>query len=115
MRVCLYVFMGRDDQFQALANRHRRAILRLVRDQPLSVGSLTEQLGLSQPAVSQHLAVLRSAGLVTVRADGRRRWYAADLGSLAEARSFFDEYWSGAVDRLTDVAERSARGRRAAS
>ena len=104
-----------DDPFKALANDRRRAVLRLVRDEPRQVGAIAAELGLSQPAASQHLAVLRDAGLVTVRVDGRRRWYQADLDALAQVRSFFDDYWSGAVDRLDDAAERAADARRSAS
>lgn len=104
-----------DDAFKALANDRRRAALRLVRDEPHQVGAIATELGISQPAASQHLAVLRDAGLVTVRVDGRRRWYRADLDALAQVRSFFDDYWSGAVDRLADAAERAAATRRSAS
>jgi DNA-binding transcriptional ArsR family regulator len=59
--------------------------------------------------------VLREARLVTVRVDGRRRWYGADHEALAEVRTFFDEYWSAAVDRLADAAERATAARRDAS
>lgn len=115
MRNCLYVVVSDDDRFKALANGRRRALLRLVRDEPQQVGAIAAELGISQPAASQHLALLRDAGLVTVRVDGRHRWYGADHEALHEVRSFFDEYWSSAVDRLADVAERSASRRRSAS
>jgi DNA-binding transcriptional ArsR family regulator len=90
-------------------------LLRLVRDQPRPVAELTAAIGASQPATSQHLAVLRDAGLVTVRADGRRRLYSADLGAIADLRRFLDEYWSSSLDRLAVVAEGSAANRREAS
>lgn len=110
MHVCLYVGVHEDDRFRALANATRRTLLRLVRDEPQSVGDLADRLDASQPAVSQHLAVLRDAGLVQVEAVGRRRLYRADLDSIAEVRAFFDEYWSQSVDRLAAAAEaRSAR------
>jgi DNA-binding transcriptional ArsR family regulator len=104
-----------DDRFRALANPTRRALLRLVRDEARPVGELASELGASQPATSQHLAVLREAGLVTVEADGRRRLYRADLASLAEVRRFFDEYWSSSIDRLAAVAESDGAARRRAS
>lgn len=104
-----------DDRFRALANPTRRALLRLVRDEPRPVGELAACVGASQPATSQHLAVLREAGLVTVEVDGRRRLYRADIESLAEVREFFDEYWSASVDRLAGVAAAASRQRRRAS
>ena len=125
MRVCLYgvVIDPRppdearvdDERFKALGNDHRRAILRLVRDEPQPAGRIAEHLGISQPSASQHLAVLREARLVTVRVDGRHRWYGADHEAIAEVQTFFDEYWSSAADRLADAAERAAAARREAS
>ena len=107
--------MNDDEGFRALASPTRRALLRLVRDEAQPVGVLAERLEVSQPAVSQHLAVLREAGLVTVEPDGRRRLYRADVAAVSELRSFFDGYWSDAVDRLADAAELAAARRRAAS
>lgn len=104
-----------DVRFRALANQTRRTLLRLVRDDARSVGSLADGLGMTQPAVSQHLAVLRDAGLVRVEARGRERWYRTDTASIAELRAFFDEYWSHSVDRLAVVAEEHARQRATAS
>lgn len=104
-----------DDRFRALASPVRRTLLRLVRDDELPVGQLAEAIGSSQPATSQHLAVLRDAGLVTVRADGRRRLYRADPDALAGIRRFFDDYWSTSLDRLASAAEATARRRRSAS
>jgi DNA-binding transcriptional ArsR family regulator len=104
-----------DDGFRALASPTRRALLRLVRDEAQAVGALAERLRMSQPAVSQHLAVLREAGLVVVEPDGRRRLYRADVAALCELRAFFDDYWSHAIDRLADAAEHVAAERAAAS
>lgn len=103
------------DGFRALASPTRRALLRLVRDEAQAVGALAERLEVSQPAVSQHLAVLREAGLVTVEPDGRRRLYRADVAALTALRAFFDDYWSDAIDRLATAAERVAAERAAAS
>ena len=107
--------VGDDERFKALANANRRILLRLLRDEPRPVGDLARELSVSQPAVSQHLAVLRDAGLVTVEPDGRRRLYRADTGALADVQAFFDDYWSAGVDRLANAAERAATNRRAAS
>lgn len=104
-----------DDRLRALASVVRRGVLRLVRDKPRSVTEITTAIGVSQPAISQHLAVLREAGLVTVEAAGRRRLYRADLDAMDEMRRFFDEYWSSALDRLADSAETAMDVRRVAS
>lgn len=116
--MCLYVGVGAadetDDGFRALASLTRRRLLRLVRDGERSVGELATGLGISQPAVSQHLVVLRDAGLVVVRPDGRRRLVRADHTGLAAVGRFFDDYWSDALDRLADAAEATASERRAA-
>ena len=107
--------VNEDVRFRALANSTRRTLLRLVRDDARSVGALADELEMTQPAVSQHLAVLRDAGLVRVEARGRQRWYRTDTASVAELRSFFDEYWSQSVDRLATSAEGHARRRKRAS
>lgn len=104
-----------DARFRALASRTRRDLLALVADEPQPVGSLARQLSVTQPAVSQHLGVLRDAGLVTVQRHGRHRLYRADLASISEVRQYFDQYWSSAVDRLADVAESRATHRSVAS
>lgn len=104
-----------DDQFKALAIPVRRRLLRLVRDEERSVNQLAQSVGASQPATSQHLAVLREAGLVSVRSHGRSRLYRADHVQLEVARRFFDDYWSNALDRLAEAAESAAARRGAAS
>lgn len=107
---------ARDDSddrvFRALASPSRRRVLSLVRDRARPVSDLAEQLGVSQPAASQHLAVLREAGLVTVEARGRRRLYRADVERIAALRSFFDEYWDAALDGLARAAEGVAAERK---
>lgn len=114
MHVCLYEGVDHD-RFKALGSPARRAILALVRDQERPVAELAAALGTTQPATSQHLAVLREAGLVQVRAEGRRRWYRADHEALRQTARFFDDYWAAAADRLVTAAEdRARRGRGAA-
>lgn len=100
---------GADAAFRALASPARRRVLQLVRDDARTVGDLATELGVSQPAASQHLGVLRDAGLVTVEIDGRRRRYRVDPVGIAVTRAFFDDYWTNALDRLAAVAEDAAQ------
>jgi DNA-binding transcriptional ArsR family regulator len=93
----------------ALAHPRRRAILRLVLDRELPVGELAERTGLSQPAASQHLKVLRDAGLVQGRVDGRRRLYRVDLQGLQRLRQELDAYWGPALAALKDAVEAGGR------
>jgi DNA-binding transcriptional ArsR family regulator len=89
--------------YAALAEPHRRRILDLLRDGERSVSELVERLTLSQPGVSKHLKVLREAGLVAVRADGKRRLYALSPQPLAEVDAWLDPYrvlWTGRLDAL---------------
>jgi DNA-binding transcriptional ArsR family regulator len=86
-----------------LAEPNRRRILDLVRDQPRPVGELVTATGLSQPGTSKHLRVLREAGLVEVRPDGRRRLYALRPEPLAELDAWLAPYrrhWAGRLDAL---------------
>jgi DNA-binding transcriptional ArsR family regulator len=80
-------------------------MLRLVLDRELAVGELADQVGLSQPAASQHLKVLRDAGLVRGRVDGRRRLYRVDVEGLERLRQELDAYWGPALAPLKDAAE----------
>ena len=89
--------------FAALAEPARRQILELLRERERSVNELVERLKLSQPGVSKHLRVLREAGLVRVRPDGRRRWYglrAEPLAGLDEWLAPYRELWGGRLDAL---------------
>ena len=89
----------------AIAHPGRRAILGLVLDRELGVGELAERAGMSQPAASQHLKVLRDAGLVRGRVDGRRRLYRVDLEGLERLRRELDAYWGPALAALKEAAE----------
>jgi DNA-binding transcriptional ArsR family regulator len=89
--------------FAVLADPSRRLILDLLRDRPRPVGELVERLRISQPGVSKHLRVLREAGLVKVRADGRRRLYGLHAAPLAEVDAWLAPYrrhWSERLDAL---------------
>ena len=89
--------------YAALAEPHRRQILDLLRSGERSVNDLVVRLKMSQPGVSKHLRVLREAGLVEVRPDGRRRWYGLRPQPLAEVDAWLEPYrqtWSGRLDAL---------------
>ena len=89
--------------YTALAEPSRRRILDLLRDGERSVGELVERVGLSQPGVSKHLKVLREAGLVRSRTDGKRRWYGLRAEPLAEVADWLEPYrahWEARLDAL---------------
>ncbi len=95
--------------FEILADPTRRRILDLLRERERPVGELVELLGLSQPGVSKHLRVLREAGLVEVRHDAQRRWYALRAEPLAEIDAWLSPYrrfWTGRLDALERHLER---------
>jgi DNA-binding transcriptional ArsR family regulator len=87
---------------RALAHPGRRRLLRLVSGTAWPSGELAESCGWTRPATSQHLKVLRDAGLIEVRKQGNRRLYRAREERLAELREFLDRFWD---DRLRDLAE----------
>ena len=89
--------------YSALAEPSRRRILDLLRDGERSVTELVTHLDLSQPGVSKHLKVLRDAGLVQVRPEGKRRWYGLRAQPLAEVAEWLEPYrrhWSARLDAL---------------
>jgi DNA-binding transcriptional ArsR family regulator len=87
----------------AIAEPHRREILDLLREGERPAGELVERLALSQPGVSKHLKVLREAGLVTVRADGKRRLYALRAEPLAAVDVWLARYRAFWSERLDDL------------
>jgi DNA-binding transcriptional ArsR family regulator len=93
------------EAIDAIAHPGRRAMLRLVLDRELPVSELAERVGVSQPAASQHLKVLRDAGLVRGRVDGRRRLYRVDREGLERLRGELDAFWQPALAALKDAAE----------
>jgi DNA-binding transcriptional ArsR family regulator len=101
--------MSTDAMLRALAEPRRRAMLQLVRDEPRSVGEIAAQFEISQQAVSQHLQVLREAGLVAVRKDGQRRLYVVRPEGLETLESFLAELWPTGLARLKGEVE-SERG-----
>ncbi|MFL5963971.1 MAG: ArsR/SmtB family transcription factor [Gaiellaceae bacterium] len=97
------------DALKLVAEPRRQEILRLVWDDERAVGDLVDELDLSYAGVSQHLALLRDAGFVTVRRDGKRRLYRADHAQLGPLKDFLESFWSSSVDRLAQLAERAER------
>ena len=102
-----------DAALKALAEPRRREILRLVWSAELPATVIADRFGdVSRPAISQHLAVLKHAELVTERRDGTRRLCRANTGTMADLRAYLDGYWTSGLERLRDVAEASeARAR----
>jgi DNA-binding transcriptional ArsR family regulator len=93
------------DALQVVAEPRRREILRLVWKRELPAGEIAQHFDVSFPAVSQHLGVLRDAGLVSVRREGRARLYAADRKALGPLRPMLEKMWSEKLDRLVALIE----------
>lgn len=89
----------------ALADPTRRAIFERLADGPISVGAIARDLPVSRPAVSQHLRVLKLAGLVRDRPDANRRLYSLDPRGLEEVRAYFDRFWNQALRSYKTAAE----------
>lgn len=87
---------------QAVGNPTRRAVLELLAGGEQTVGQLTDELPVTQGAVSQHLKVLHDAGLVSVRPEGRRRLYSVDLGGMGQVRAWVDGFWDGVLAAFVD-------------
>ncbi len=107
-----------DDALRALAEPRRRAILQLVAHEELAAGEIAAAFEVTRPAVSQHLTVLKQAGLLTERRDGTRRLYRARPEGLAQLRQLLDEMWAGALDtarRLVEAERGVDQGDRAAA
>jgi DNA-binding transcriptional ArsR family regulator len=97
---------------KAIAEPRRRHILALVRDDELSAGEIAAQFDVTRPAISQHLTVLKEAGLVSERRNGTRRLYQARPEGLAELKTFLDGFWDERLDALRREAERKERSKR---
>lgn len=99
-------------RFDALGDATRRAVFELLRTGPRAVGELAAELPVSRPAVSQHLRVLKEAGLVTERRNGTRRLYSVDPGGVEALRNYFDAFWNEALARFKAAAENETRRKR---
>jgi len=93
----------------ALGDPTRRTIFERLRAKPLSVGEIADGLPVSRPAVSQHLRVLKEAGLVAERRNGTRRLYRLDPDGVGELRDYFDDFWTDALAAFKAEAERERR------
>jgi DNA-binding transcriptional ArsR family regulator len=104
---------GSVDAFRALAEPRRRAIMEtLARGGPHPVGELVRRLRMRQPDVSKHLHVLKRAGMVSMRSEGRMRLYRVEPAKLDAVREWvkaFDAIWEGQLGRIKELAERRAR------
>jgi DNA-binding transcriptional ArsR family regulator len=94
-----------DETLKALAEPRRREILRLVAHDELAAGEIAEAFEVSRTAVSQHLTVLKNAGLLDERRAGTRRLYRARPEGLAELRHFLDDMWASSLDMARRLAE----------
>jgi DNA-binding transcriptional ArsR family regulator len=94
---------------KAIAAPRRRQILTLVRDDELSAGEIASHFDVTRPAVSQHLNVLKEAGLVSERRNGTRRLYRARPEGLSEIKDFLEEFWGVRLEALKREAEKEER------
>jgi DNA-binding transcriptional ArsR family regulator len=100
-----------DETLRVIAEPRRREILRLVWSEELSAGDIASNFTISRPAISQHLRVLREAGLVKERRQGTRRFYRAAPERLGELRAYLEAYWDDALRGLKQAAEAAERKR----
>jgi DNA-binding transcriptional ArsR family regulator len=96
------------DGWAALGDRRRREIIEQLAQQPRTVAELTRTMPISQPAISQHLKVLREADLVSFRADGARRVYRLKPDGLATLRADLDRFWSSTLANFKQLADTEA-------
>ena len=94
-----------DEALKAIAEPRRRAILRLVANEELAAGEIAAAFDVTRTAVSQHLTVLKQAGLLTERRDGTRRLYRARPDGLAGLREFLDDMWAASLDAARRLVE----------
>jgi DNA-binding transcriptional ArsR family regulator len=94
-----------DAALRALADPRRRSILALVRERELAAGEIARRFDVTRPAISQHLTVLREAGLISERRQGTRRLYRARPAGAAEVRGWLEEFWDDGLTRLQAEAE----------
>ncbi|HEY2751389.1 metalloregulator ArsR/SmtB family transcription factor [Phenylobacterium sp.] len=99
--------MTNANAFAALADPTRREVFERLASGPLAVGELAHGLPVSRPAVSQHLKVLKEAGLVTDRPEGARRVYQIDPHGLGQIRAWLDQFWDNALSAFAAEVERS--------
>ena len=96
---------------KAIVAPRRRHILALVRDEELTAGEIASHFDVTRPAISQHLNVLKEAGLVNERRNGTRRLYRARPEGLTELREFLEDFWSEKLEALKHEAEKEERSK----
>ena len=97
--------MAYEEAIQALGDPTRRTVFERLREGPRSVGELARGLPVSRPAVSQHLRVLKQAGLVRERREGTRNYYSVNRDGLADLREYFEGFWDEALTAFKAAAE----------
>ena len=102
--------MAYADALAAIADPTRRTVLERLRRGPQPVVEIARGLPVSRPAVSQHLRVLKEAGLVRERREGTRHFYSVNGDGLAALRSYFDEFWQEALEAFKAAAEAESKG-----
>jgi DNA-binding transcriptional ArsR family regulator len=107
-----YIRRVMEAALKAIAAPHRRQILSLVRDEELSAGEIAGHFDVTRPAVSQHLGVLKEAGLVDERRNGTKRLYRARPEGLQPVREFLEQFWDERLDALKREAEIEERKKR---
>ena len=98
-----------DEAIRASGDPTRRAIFELIAEAPMPVGAIAARLPVSRPAVSQHLKLLKEAGLVVDRAAGTRRYYQVDPDGVDAVRSYFERFWNTALWSFKNAAEAAAQ------
>ncbi len=104
--------MAVEQALRAIAEPSRRKILRLVQKSELPAGEIASHFEITRPAISQHLRILKNAGLVTERRDGTKRLYRARPEGLEEVREFLNDFWEGRLQLLANAAESKERSKR---
>jgi DNA-binding transcriptional ArsR family regulator len=97
---------NQSERFAALADPTRREIFERLARRPLAVGEIADGLPVSRPAVSQHLKVLKDAGLVTMHTEGTRNVYQIDFRAIAAMRAYLDRFWNKALAAFKDAVEK---------
>jgi DNA-binding transcriptional ArsR family regulator len=100
-----------DAALKAIVEPRRREILTLVRDSELSAGEIAAHFDVTRPAISQHLTVLKEAGLIRERREGTRRLYRVEPSGLAELKAFLEGFWDDRLSALKREAERKERAK----
>lgn len=95
-----------DQIIQAIGEPHRRAILQMLAGREMSAGEIAQNFSITRPAISQHLSVLKEAGLLHERRQGTRRLYRTHPEGLGELRAFIEGFWDQGLARLKQAAER---------